>query len=147
MHLLPSGSAPEVLNSDLSLLCSGFRLEPRLLQQYALQRQSPMPSVRIPPPAHDGGGLYNPFSAQHGGAGLGGGAYGGGGGSNFSDGFSGAGPSGLRDYPMQQPQVTLIDNCYCFILRSWLQLCLEESSWRLWSHGCSPKGGDLRRNL
>ena len=44
--------------------CSGFRLEPRLLQQYAnLQQQSPMASVRIPPPVHDGGGLYNPFNA------------------------------------------------------------------------------------
>lgn len=44
--------------------CSGFRLEPRLLQQYAsMQHQSPMASVRIPPPAHDSGGLYNPFNA------------------------------------------------------------------------------------
>ena len=28
-----------------------------------MQHHSPMASVRIPPPAHDGGGLYNPFNA------------------------------------------------------------------------------------
>ncbi len=79
-----------------------------MLQQYAsLQRQSDMPSVRIPPPAHDGGGLYNPFNPSSGGGGAGGGYSG-----AFSCGFSGL-PPGLRDFPMQQQQVRLVPRCAC----------------------------------
>jgi hypothetical protein len=57
-------ATPHALRLFCADCCSGFRLEPRLLQQYAnMQQQSPMASVRIPPPVHDGGGLYNPFNA------------------------------------------------------------------------------------
>lgn len=98
---LPDGHYPSLLTFLLlPPCCSGFRLEPRMLQQYAsLQRQSDMPSVRIPPPAHDGGGLYNPFNPSSGGGGGAGGGYSG----AFSCGFSGL-PPGLRDFPMQQQQ-------------------------------------------
>ena len=68
-----------------------------MLQQYAnLQQQQSMPSVRIPPPAHDGGGLYNPFNTASSGPAFG---FPGGAGTAGSSGFSA--PPALRNYSQQ----------------------------------------------